>query len=270
MKRLRSAVADPLARPPTTACRAALQELAHGELVGEALHGSLLAEIDARLAAAGAEPASIRLSDLRARREGLPKGWAERGNLILAGAGAGETQLTTGFMTPPACNGLIVLGASARLHAVHLSDEGAVVLVGDAAQLPAANVAAHGPSLIAIGAKTTATFDAQLDARNGGAIVVGEDGMWGNGVRIMTDDMHTIRDRKSGRRLNHRGGRIVIGPHVWLSEQVAVLGGRRIGADTVVGFGALVTRDLPGASVCVGRPARPVRRGVTWSREDAP
>jgi len=39
-----------------------------------------------------------------------------------------------------------------------------------------------------------------------------------------------------------------------------VVGSVRIGYGAVIGAGSLVTRDLPPMSVCVGRPARPVRQ----------
>lgn len=49
-----------------------------------------------------------------------------------------------------------------------------------------------------------------------------------------------------------------IGAGSWLGTNVVVLPGVTIGARCVVGAGAVVTRDLPPASVAVGVPARPV------------
>jgi acetyltransferase-like isoleucine patch superfamily enzyme len=55
-----------------------------------------------------------------------------------------------------------------------------------------------------------------------------------------------------------RGG-IRIEPGVWLGARVTVLDGVTIGRDSVVGAGAVVTRDLPPWSVAVGVPARVAR-----------
>ena len=55
-----------------------------------------------------------------------------------------------------------------------------------------------------------------------------------------------------------RGG-IKIEANVWLGARVTVLDGVTIGHDSVVGAGALVTRDLPAYSVAVGVPARVTR-----------
>ncbi|WP_229400714.1 sugar O-acetyltransferase [Micromonospora okii] len=52
---------------------------------------------------------------------------------------------------------------------------------------------------------------------------------------------------------------ITIGENVWLGGGVIVLPGVTIGDDTVVGAGAVVTRDLPANVVAVGNPARVVR-----------
>lgn len=52
---------------------------------------------------------------------------------------------------------------------------------------------------------------------------------------------------------------IVIGDNVWLGGGVIVCPGVTIGADTVVGAGAVVTKDLPPGVIAVGSPARVLR-----------
>jgi maltose O-acetyltransferase len=52
---------------------------------------------------------------------------------------------------------------------------------------------------------------------------------------------------------------IVIGDNVWLGGGVIVCPGVTIGADSVVGAGSVVVRDLPAGVVAVGSPARVVR-----------
>jgi galactoside O-acetyltransferase len=55
-----------------------------------------------------------------------------------------------------------------------------------------------------------------------------------------------------------RGG-IRIEPDVWLGARVTVLDGVTIGRGSVVGAGAVVTRDLPPYSVAAGVPAKVLR-----------
>jgi maltose O-acetyltransferase len=52
---------------------------------------------------------------------------------------------------------------------------------------------------------------------------------------------------------------IIIGDNVWLGGGVIVCPGVTIGADTVVGAGSVVVRDLPAGVLAVGNPARVVR-----------
>jgi maltose O-acetyltransferase len=52
---------------------------------------------------------------------------------------------------------------------------------------------------------------------------------------------------------------IAIGDNVWLGGGVIVCPGVTIGADTVVGAGAVVTSDLPAGVLALGAPARVVR-----------
>lgn len=53
---------------------------------------------------------------------------------------------------------------------------------------------------------------------------------------------------------------ITIADNVWLGGGVIVCPGVTIGQDTVVGAGAVVTKDLPADVVAVGNPARVIRR----------
>jgi acetyltransferase-like isoleucine patch superfamily enzyme len=52
----------------------------------------------------------------------------------------------------------------------------------------------------------------------------------------------------------------VIEADAWIGAGAIVLGGVRIGAGSVVGAGAVVTRDVPPYVIAAGSPARPVRR----------
>lgn len=63
---------------------------------------------------------------------------------------------------------------------------------------------------------------------------------------------------------------ISIGDNVWLGGGVIVCPNVTIGEDTVVGAGAVVTRDLPAGVVAAGVPARVVREIGEQDRIDLP
>jgi maltose O-acetyltransferase len=63
---------------------------------------------------------------------------------------------------------------------------------------------------------------------------------------------------------------IVLEDNVWLGAGVIVCPGVTIGADTVVGAGAVVTRDLPCGVVAAGVPARVLRAIGPQDRVEVP
>ena len=66
------------------------------------------------------------------------------------------------------------------------------------------------------------------------------------------------------------GEPITIADNVWLGGGVIVCPGVTIGEDTVVGAGAVVTRDLPAGVVAAGVPARVLREIGDGDRVEVP
>ncbi|NBB78499.1 MAG: hypothetical protein GVY36_03520 [Verrucomicrobia bacterium] len=117
-----------------------------------------------------------------------------------------------------------------------------------------------------IGEGTTMTGPRFMVAGSDVGIRTGEDCMIGVGVAVRTSDMHSILDVASGKRVNEDRS-VSIGDHVWLGESTQLMKGAEIGSDCVIGAGSLVIGRLAGEGrVYAGRPAREVRRGVTWDR----
>ncbi|WP_409331564.1 sugar O-acetyltransferase [Trujillonella humicola] len=110
-------------------------------------------------------------------------------------------------------------------------------------------------SHIRIGARCFANFG--LVALDVAAITIGDDVQIGPNVQLLTPT-HPLEP--GPRRDKWEAAEpIVIGDNVWLGGGVIVLPGVTIGENTVVGAGAVVTRDLPANAVAVGNPARVVR-----------
>ncbi|MBZ0306628.1 MAG: hypothetical protein K8I82_11225, partial [Anaerolineae bacterium] len=52
---------------------------------------------------------------------------------------------------------------------------------------------------------------------------------------------------------------VVLGENVWTGSGVIILPGVTIGDNSIIGAGAVVTRDIPANKIAVGVPARPVK-----------
>jgi maltose O-acetyltransferase len=108
---------------------------------------------------------------------------------------------------------------------------------------------------IHIGARTFVNFG--LFALDVAEIRIGDDVQIGPSVQLLTPT-HPLEPEP--RRAKWEAAKpIAIGDNAWLGGGVVVCPGVTIGQDTVVGAGAVVTRDLPPGVLAVGNPARVVR-----------
>ena len=106
-----------------------------------------------------------------------------------------------------------------------------------------------------VGARTFVNFG--LVALDVATITIGDDVQIGPNVQLLTPT-HPVE--AEARRSGIESARpIVIGDNVWLGGGVIVLPGVTIGANTVVGAGAVVVSSLPSDVVAVGNPARITR-----------
>lgn len=108
---------------------------------------------------------------------------------------------------------------------------------------------------IRVGARTFVNFG--LIALDVVPIVIGDDVQIGPNVQLLTP-IHPL-DADLRRSKWEAAKPITIGDNVWLGGGVIVCPGVSIGADTVVGAGAVVTKDLPAGVLAVGNPARVIR-----------
>jgi maltose O-acetyltransferase len=88
-------------------------------------------------------------------------------------------------------------------------------------------------------------------------VIIGDDVQIGPNVQLLTPTHPLDADQRRSRL--EAAEPITIGDNVWLGGGVIVCPGVTIGCDTVVGAGAVVTKDLPAGVLAVGNPARILR-----------
>ncbi|WP_262347414.1 sugar O-acetyltransferase [Nocardioides dongxiaopingii] len=126
--------------------------------------------------------------------------------------------------------------------------------VGDGTEVRPPFLVDYGTN-ITLGARCFANYG--LVALDVAPITIGDDVQIGPHVQLLTPT-HPVEPEP--RRDKWEAAKpITIGDNVWLGGGVVVCPGVTIGADTVVGAGSVVTRDLPARVVAVGNPARVVR-----------
>jgi maltose O-acetyltransferase len=108
---------------------------------------------------------------------------------------------------------------------------------------------------ITIGARTFINYGAVV--LDGASVTIGDDVQIGPGVQLLTA-LHPL-DPVERRRGTETAKPVTIGDGAWLASAVIVLPGVNIGADTVIGAGSLVTKDMPAGHLCFGNPCRVIR-----------
>lgn len=119
---------------------------------------------------------------------------------------------------------------------------------------------------ITIGEQLRVTENCYLCTSEKTNITIGKDCMFAQDNKIRTDDSHPIFEIGTNKRVNVSQS-IVIGDHVWLSAEAAVLGGSVIESGSVVGMRAVVTgKKIPKNSLAVGIPAKIVKENIYWEK----
>jgi maltose O-acetyltransferase len=108
---------------------------------------------------------------------------------------------------------------------------------------------------IRIGARTFVNFNCTM--LDGAPITVGDECLIASGVQLITAT-HPV-DPVARRAAWEQALPVTVEDGVWLGAGALVCPGVTIGENTVVGAGAVVTRDLPAGVVAYGNPARVVR-----------
>lgn len=98
------------------------------------------------------------------------------------------------------------------------------------------------------------------EIRIGSNVMVGPGGSFFTALHPLLADERNARIDSDGRRYNLEYAKpIVIEDNVWLGGNVIVNGGVKIGHDSVIGSGSVVTRDIPPGVFAAGSPCRVIR-----------
>lgn len=90
-----------------------------------------------------------------------------------------------------------------------------------------------------------------------GKITIGDNVFIAPDVCIVTEEhAMDVEQRVAGLEYTHP---VTIGDNVWICTGAIILPGVTIGADSVIGAGSVVTKDIPPRSLAVGNPCKVIR-----------
>ena len=117
--------------------------------------------------------------------------------------------------------------------------------------------------VVEIGHNTHFSGKTHIACIEGKKVHIGKRCLFSDTITFRTGDSHSILDSE-GERIN-KAKDIIIGDHVWIGQQVIILKGSTVGADSIVGTGSLLTgKTYNSNSVIAGSPAKIVKRCVSW------
>jgi len=94
----------------------------------------------------------------------------------------------------------------------------------------------------------------RIDSASG--VYLGEDSMLASSAYLTDADWHDVYDRT---RMIGDTRPLVLERNVWVGDRATLCKGVTIGANSVIGAGAVVTRDVPANVIAAGNPARVVK-----------
>ena len=110
--------------------------------------------------------------------------------------------------------------------------------------------------LIRIGNNSFFNRDVHINADVGGQIIIGDNCLIGPKVVMRTANHRFEIKEVNIREQGHQIADIVIEDDCWIGANAVILGGVHIGRGSIIGAGAVVTKDIPSMAIAVGVPAK--------------
>ena len=85
----------------------------------------------------------------------------------------------------------------------------------------------------------------------------------GNHAMVLGHFYRTLKEKDKPKGLDKD---VIVESDVWIGRNVTILAGVTIGRGCTIGAGAVVTKDMPPYTVCVGVPAKPIK--FKWTIEE--
>ena len=165
-------------------------------------------------------------------------------------------------------NYLYIGGKVSRLKSTSISVYGSdnIIMIGDSCNLIDAHLHIEdNGGKIQIKNHVTISGYSELAVIEGRRIEIGEDCLFSNHIIMRTGDSHSIIDSSTGSRINPSKD-IIIGDHVWVGHDVKLLKGVKVGDNSVIATGSILSNDEYPANSVIGGvgKGRVLKSGINW------
>ena len=102
-------------------------------------------------------------------------------------------------------------------------------------------------------------------------IIIGKDCMFSWDVVILAHDGHliwTIDGKSINNTSGERNKSIILGDHIWIGGETAILPNTKIGDGVICGYRSLVKGNYPNNCIVCGAPAKIIKKNIAWSRQN--
>lgn len=126
----------------------------------------------------------------------------------------------------------------------------------------------YNNSTLYIGKEVLFGVGVNINVNENQNVIIGDDGILSNQVKIFSSDYCTIYDSNTKSRKNFSKS-IYIGDHVWLGRYAYISRGVKIGSGSIIGDNSFILPNFKISSNCLtyGNPARVVDKDVFFTKD---
>lgn len=121
---------------------------------------------------------------------------------------------------------------------------------------------AHSGGRISIGNNFSMNYNSCLNSAEGGEIIIGENVLIAQNVVLRASDHNFENTEIPINKQGHINGRIIIEDNCWIAANAVITSNVTIGAHSIVGAGAVVTKNVEQYSIVGGVPAKLIKKRI--------
>lgn len=144
------------------------------------------------------------------------------------------------------------------------------LIIGDNVKINGLHIYINSYSSVYIGDFTTLETGRLRTGRNQ-EIIIGKDCMFSWDIVFLAHDGHLIWTT-DGECINNTLGQkrtsIILGNHIWVGGETAILPNTKIGDGSICGYRSLVKGNYPNNCIICGSPAKIIKKDIVWSRQN--